>query len=492
MFSLTLIIPLIGLGSALIVKEIVTRRRRNPRRLPLPPGPKGLPLLGNIFDLPQIVPWKGYDKFCKEYGDMIYLKALGQGMLILGSRRRAIDLLDKKAVNYSDRPVMPMMDMMDFNWSFVSMPYGAAWRQHRRAFHQCLNSNAVQKYHPVMNEETKLFLQKIRSDPDQVFTGLQFLFGTAIMRTAYGFDDIRQNESLIHNAEKLILELAEALVPGRFLVNNLPILRYVPSWFPGAGFKKQFKETAQLNFKTRCLPFEEAKRDVEDGRKGSHPSMADSLIDCLPEAGDPNRADLEAIARNVCAVAYMAGAETTVSSAIALVYILANYLEVQTKAQAEIDKVIGSDRLPLVSDRQELPYVHAIVKEVGRWHSVVPLGVSHANMEDDEYDGYFIPKGTVVFQNTWAIMHDPDIFDRPFEFIPERYIKDGKIDPSVPDTDIAAFGYGRRICPGRHFSNDALFLMAASLLATYNITAPKDKEGNVIPLKLELKNPAIR
>ncbi|RXW11737.1 hypothetical protein EST38_g14119 [Candolleomyces aberdarensis] len=385
-----------------------------------------------------------------------------------------------------------MLDMMDLNWSFVGMPYGMAWRQHRRAFHQYLNNNAVQKYHPIMNEETKLFLQKIRSNPDQLFTDIQFLFGTAIMRTAYGFDDIRQNESLIHNAERVILELSEALVPGRFLVNNLPILRYVPSWFPGAGFKKQFKEMAQLNFKTRYPPFEEAKRDVEDGRKGNHPSMAFSLIDSLPEAGDPKRADLEAIASNVCAVAYIAGAETTVSSAMALVYILASHLEVQTKAQAEIDKVLGSDRLPLVSDRQDLPYVHAIVKEVGRWHSVVPLGLAHANMEDDEYDGYFIPKGTLIFQNNWAITHDPDIFDRPFEFVPERYIKDGKIDPSAPDSDIAAFGHGRRICPGRHFSNDALFLMAASFLATYIITAPKDKEGNVVPLKLEQRNPTIR
>ncbi|RXW24976.1 hypothetical protein EST38_g887 [Candolleomyces aberdarensis] len=444
MLNFTLIIFLIGLGFVLIVKATVARRSRNPRRLPLPPGPKGLPLLGNIFDLPQIVPWEGYDKLCKEYGDMIYLKALGQGMLVLGSRRRAVDLLDKRAVNYSDRPVWSMLDLMDFNWSLVAMPYGVAWRQHRRAFHQYLNNNAVQKYHPVMNEETKLFLQKIRSNPDEVFTGLQFLFGTAIMRTAYGFDDIGQNQSLIHNVEKLILELTEALVPGRFLVNYFPILRYVPSWFPGAGFQKQFKEMAQLNVKTRYPPFEEAKRDVEDGRKGNYPSMASSLIDRLPEADDSNRADLEAIARNVCAVAYMAGAETTVSSAMALVYILASYLEVQTKAQAEIDKVIGSDRLPLVSDRQDLPYVHAVVKEVGRWHSVVPLGVAHANIEDDEYDGYFIPKGTLIFQNNWAIMHDPDIFDRPFEFIPERYIKDGKIDPSVPDPDIAAFGYGRR------------------------------------------------
>lgn len=88
------------------------------------------------------------------------------------------------------------------------------------------------------------------------------------------------------------------------------------------------------------------------------------------------------------------------------------------KAQAEIDSIVGSGRLPLVTDRESLPYVHAIVKEVGRWYTVVPLGgsdcgletsslyyfyagVAHASTEDDEYDGYFIPKQTIIFQNNW-------------------------------------------------------------------------------------------
>lgn len=75
-----------------------------------------------------------------------------------------------------------------------------------------------------------------------------------------------------------------------------------------------------------------------------------------------------------------AGADTTVSSATALLYVLASFPEVQAKAQAEIDRLTGADRLPLVQDRQELPYVHAIVKEVSRWHTVAPLGGYHRNV----------------------------------------------------------------------------------------------------------------
>ncbi|KAJ2912894.1 hypothetical protein MD484_g7523, partial [Candolleomyces efflorescens] len=262
---------------------------------------------------------------------------MGQGLLVLGSQQRVVDLLDKKAVNFSDRPTLPVNELMDINWSFAAMPYGAAWRQYRRNFHQYLNNNAVQEYHPIMLEETKNFLQKLKSNPHQIFEGVQFLFGTAIMRAAYGFDDIRQNESLIHIAEDLVFEMAESAVPGRFLVNYFTPLRYVPSWFPGAGFKKHFMKVAQMSFKALYPPFEEAKRDVEDGRKSRHPSMAHSFIDRLHEESNTTRAELEEVARGVCAVAYLAGAETTVSSATALLYVLASYPEIQAKAQAEID-----------------------------------------------------------------------------------------------------------------------------------------------------------
>ncbi|KAJ2927004.1 hypothetical protein H1R20_g10104, partial [Candolleomyces eurysporus] len=437
-----------------------------------------------MLQFPQVLAWEWYAKLCEEYGDMIYLKAPGQGILVLGSKRRAVDLLDKRAANYSDRPAFPITELMDFTWAFGLMPYGLRWRQHRRAFHQYLNNNAVKRYHPIMHEETKYFLRKVKSQPDDIFEHVQFLFGTEIMRVAYGFDDIRRNEGLIHNAEALITGFSDALVPGRYLVNIFPSLRHVPSWFPGTGFKRFFGSLARISFKTLYLPFEEAKHDFANGKKGTYPSMAADLIDRLPEDSDMNRAEMESIARNVCGVAYVAGAETTVNLALALLYVLASYPDIQSRGQTEIDSAVGLDRLPVATDIQDLPYVHAIVKEVGRWFTVAPLGLPHSNSKDDEYDGFFIPKDTIIFQNNWTMMHNPEVFDKPFEFIPERYLKDGRIDPSVPDTEAAAFGHGRR--------NDALFIMAASLLATYTLTAPKDEAGGTVPLRTQSQNPSIR
>jgi len=151
---------------------------------------------------------------------------------------------------------------------------------------------------------------------------------------------------------------------------------------------------------------------------------------------------------------------------------MALYPEVQKKAQAEIDAVIGPNRLPDFEDRHLLPYINAVVKELMRWNLVTPLAFPHMATNDDEYDGYYIPKGTIVFANGWSILHDPKFFHDPMEFQPERFLKDGKLDPDAMDPACVAFGYGRRICPGRHLSDNSLYINVSCLLAVYDIKPP--------------------
>jgi cytochrome P450 len=193
----------------------------------------------------------------------------------------------------------------------------------------------------------------------------------------------------------------------------------------------------------------------------------------------------ETLAKHVAFVAYAAGSDTTVSSMQAIFLAMALYPEVQKKAQAEIDAVVGPDRLPGFQDRPSLPYINAIVKEVLRWHVILPLAIPHAATNDDEYNGYYIPKGTILIGNAWSILKDPVVFRNPDEFRPERYLKDGKLDPDVRDPDCAAFGYGRRICPGRHLSDNSLYSVVSCLLAVYDIKPAVDDHGDTVKLKPE-------
>jgi len=233
-------------------------------------------------------------------------------------------------------------------------------------------------------------------------------------------------------------------------------------------------------------PFRDVKEQVKTGK--ATPSVAASLIERLPTEDDPERPMEEKLAEDVVFVAYAGGSDTTVSSVQALFLAMALHPEVQKKAQAEIDAVVGPNRLPDFGDQPFLPYVHAVVKETSRWHSVVPLGVAHMSTNDDEYNGYYIPKGTVVIGNSWSIMHDPKAFKDPMEYRPERYLKDGKLNPDVRDPHSAAFGYGRRICPGRYLSDNSLYAFASCLLAVYDIKPPIDEQGNNIQLKPEFTN----
>lgn len=120
--------------------------------------------------------------------------------------------------------------------------------------------------------------------------------------------------------------------------------------------------------------------------------------------------------------------------------------EVQVKAQAELDLTLGSDRLPTFSDQESLPFLSAVVRECYRWRVVAPLGVPRMLTVDDEYKGYLIPKGSIIIANSYQILNDEKAYLDPSSFKPERFLKDGKLDPSVRNpTRVAAFGYGRRV-----------------------------------------------
>ena len=118
--------------------------------------------------------------------------------------------------------------------------------------------------------------------------------------------------------------------------------------------------------------------------------------------------------------------------------------EVVRKAQEELDRVVGKDRLPDFSDREDLVYIDAVVKELLRWAPPLPICLPNKLTQDDVYRGYFIPAGAMVIQNIWAILRDPTTYPNPEAFNPDRFLKDGKIDPLVFNPEDRIFGTGRR------------------------------------------------
>ncbi|WAR13177.1 CP17A-like protein [Mya arenaria] len=145
---------------------------------------------------------------------------------------------------------------------------------------------------------------------------------------------------------------------------------------------------------------------------------------------------------------------------------VAAYPDIQAKAQEEIDRVVGHDRLPGINDRPDLAYTEAVLHESMRISTVVPSGLWHETLCDTSIGSYKIPKGTPVMINHWALHNDPDAWDQVEKFKPERYLDEhGKLGPKPRSW--LPFGAGKRVCLGEFVAKSNLHLIFASLLQRY-------------------------
>ncbi|KAF7374570.1 O-methylsterigmatocystin oxidoreductase [Mycena sanguinolenta] len=362
------------------------------RQLPFPPGPSPYPIIGNFRDIPTKLPWLIYRKWGVQYGsDIVHASVLGQHIVIVNSVKTAVEIFEKRGDLYSGRPVLTMIELMGWDFAFSMFPGEDKWRDHRKMFHQHFRPDVSRIYHPIQIEKVHLLLQDLLSSPQEFREHLRTLAAAIIMATVYGYEVRPTNDYFVGLAEDAIKRLSDSFFPGAVAVNTFPILRYLPSWMPGAGFQRFAAECRQLIKEMREAPFEFVKQNMRDGTDST--SVVARLL-------ENDQYDEDTI-KDVAGSAYAGGADTIVSCLASFFLAMALYPDVQKKAQTEIDTVIGTDRLPDFEDRPSLPFVEALYREVMRWKPVTTLGMAHASTADDVYDGYFIPKGTMVISNIW-------------------------------------------------------------------------------------------
>jgi cytochrome P450 len=290
-----------------------------------------------------------------------------------------------------------------------------------------------------------------------------------------------KEDPLVRLVDEALDQFSQAAVPGKWLVDVMPWLEFLPEWLPGV----QFKKTARLWEKTTLAmadtPYSYVRQRMTLGL--NQPSYVSKMVEQHDSNPSP---DEEHVIKWTAATLYGAGADTTVSTINSLFLAMSVYPEVQKKAHEEIDRVVGDSRLPTFDDRKNLPYVDAILQEILRWLPVAPLGIPHAADEEAEFQGYRIPKGSVLLPNVWWFTHDPETYHEPMQFKPERYLEPYN-EPS-PD---AIWGYGRRVCAGRVFADASIYLTCVQSLAVFDIRKAVDDVGNEIEPKVFLQGGAI-
>ncbi|KIK94269.1 hypothetical protein PAXRUDRAFT_828163 [Paxillus rubicundulus Ve08.2h10] len=458
---------LITTGSAALVFAIWLYVRHR-WRLNLPPGIHGLRC---FLQLSNGKFWLDMQDFNRQHGDLACWSLLGINLVVTGSAKIAGDLLDKRSANYSDRPRSVMCGELS-GWGKIMLfsNYNDWFRGHRKLFAQEIGSNStVAKFHRMIEFETRRTLRCILDDPARLQAHVRKNFTSVILRISHGYVTQEGDDPLVELAHTANSQLSMASAPGLFYVDIVPLLKYIPSWLPGAGFKRKAKEYAAVLHDLVEIPHNYAKSQLAAGTALS--SLSSRIL------GEPGLTDeLEDSLKWAAATMYQGGADTANSVGYAFYLAMTLHPRVMKKAQEELDSVVGASRLPTFADRPSLLYLEALVTELLRWHTPAPITMRRTRV-DDEYNGYFIPADSFIFVNIWAILRDERTYTNPLEFRPERFLGDNP----EPHPGNACFGFGRRRCPGYFLGQSVLWLMCAQALATFEISKCVENGVEITP-----------
>ncbi|KAF5392792.1 hypothetical protein D9757_000852 [Collybiopsis confluens] len=473
---------LLAFGVFLYVARRLYVRYAVQRGLPLPPGPRGLPIIGNLFDLPRNAgAYLEITKMAEEYQtDLLYFNVVGTPYLILNTQEAATDLFVSRAANNSDRPPFPMAYLMGLDSPFVFAEYGESWRKQRNVFQQEAAPASLDMYmKPAIHENLSALLYSILENPDKYDHHIHRHFAGTILSVAFGITKEDPFDYLLDLSIGGMQVVSDTTVFGSYIVDHIPALIKLPAWFPGLTIKKEVAQRKPDVDKMMTEPMMYAKKKIENGKGAVKSSMASRQLQQMQDEGTWSEKE-EWILANALGSMYAAGSDTMSSTVLNLILAFVLYPEVQKKAHAVIEAAIGSNRLPELSDEHRIPYMDALVMELLRWKPISPLPIAHQSTEADVYKGYYIPKGTVLVTNTWAILQNPAVYGEDVaDFRPERFLKaDGTVNNDLPYP--GAFGWGKRSCPGKNIATSAIWMTSATLIAAYEFTRGIDAKGNPI------------
>ncbi|KAH9834659.1 cytochrome P450 [Rhodofomes roseus] len=453
-----------------------------------PPGPRRLPFIGNLLQLPPHYQHLTFMDWGKQYGDVIYARFFSTPVIVLNSIDACRALMDKKGAKYSGRPPFTFHNEI-IEWrNLVLMQYTDQWRRHRRWYRAAFESKAVvDTYRPLQMSEAHKLLADLLQNPEQFMLHIKKYAVAIIMGLGYGISISSMDDEFIQHVDHAVESVFQSGGPAALLVDFFPILKYLPAWMPGAGFKRLARQVQGSIRDMEYIPLRRVQKAMAAGTV--KPSIASSILEETMKDGRLSVADEREIASALGAL-YAAGTDTTATTTQCFMLAMVLNPEVQKKAQAELDRVVGNSRLPDIGDRDALPYLDAIIMEVYRWCAPVPLGVPHQLLEEDEHMGYRMPRGSTVFSNIWAMTRDEQHYADPERFDPERFL-DVTDESDFSDPRKYVFGFGRRICPGRFLADASIWLAAANILATLDIRKARTPTGEEITPEVQFASGSV-
>ncbi|KAF2477324.1 cytochrome P450 [Lindgomyces ingoldianus] len=441
---------------------ITSRRHKIPPGLKELPGPKGYPIVGSVPEVPEKNSFIKFADWGKEYGPIYQVDLAGSNHVWISSDQISRDLLAKKGAIYSDRPHIPAL-ISDNRTSSQYLPLlskNDGWTRQRKFANVIMRESEKALFHRYPELEAKRMLVELMDDPTRYNHALESFISRVTCRLAWGHSDA--SDELKQRARELLIGVS----PTGALGNKLPFLMSLPDWLvPAKAWERRRAATERKFFETM-----QSQVEADIREKKAPQSWMRTFLDNRSKWGF----QYELEGAYAVGMHGIAGALTIAAPMQTFCLAMCFYPQYLPMLQEELDRVCG-DRLPRAEDRPNLPFTRAIIRECLRWRPPVPTGIPHYLTQDDEWNGYHIPKGSTMHPLEWAIARDPAMFPDPETFNPLRWVEPGWPSYQEPLTQFPTiinstqFGYGRRICQGQGVADEDLLIGIASIGWLFNI-----------------------
>lgn len=469
---------------------LLQKNRKNKKNI-LPPSPPGLPFIGNLFQIDTSAPHLHLWKLSKKYGPLMSLKFGNVPTLVVSSARMAKEVMKTHDLDFPSKPRFTGQQKLSYNGLDISFaPYGDYWRGIKKiCVLQIFSSKKVHTFRSIREDEVLWMISKISklvSDSKIVnFSETVMTLGSSIIcRVAFGkrYEDEGYERSRFHS---LLIE-SQAMMGTFFISDFLPLLGWVDKISGLSG-------RLEKNFKEMDLFYQEIIDDHLDPKRenSDHEDITDVLLRLRKEnmfSIDLTFDHIKAVLMNML----VAGTDTSAATLVWVMTALLKNPEVMKKAQNEIRNLIGKGGSVTEDYIKNLPYMNAVIKETMRLYPPAPFLLRESTQKTN-INNYEIQPKTLVYVNVWAIGKDPEAWENPNEFYPERFLN-SSIDFKGLDFEFIPFGAGRRGCPGIHIGVAAVEIALANLLYAFNWELPngikkEDIDIEVLPgLTMHKKN----
>ncbi|XP_050211382.1 cytochrome P450 705A22-like [Mercurialis annua] len=447
--------------------------------LHLPPSPPALPFIGHLHLLSLSVS-KSLHNLSTNYGSLLYLRLGSRPVLVVSSPTYVAEIYKTNDIAFSAKPKTPFEDGMLFgNTGFIISPYGDYWRFMKKlCMTELLGSRQLERSRGVRREEVTSLLSNLlekseRQECVDLIEELLKLTNNVICRMVMSKRCSEENDEA-QRVRKLVVESFDLAAKMAVATMLGPLKGFVLWWIRkelegipkeyNNLFEKILKEHEEVRVKRNNNGDEKEDRDLMD-------ILLDIYYDQNAEF-KMSRSQMKAFILDL----FIAGTDTSANTMQWIMAELINNPHIFKKLRQEIDSVVRIDTRVQESDISNLHYLQAVVKESMRLHPVAPA-IPRECREDCTVSGFDIPKGTAVIINAYSIMRDPNLWENPEEFIPERFLNEQNnlAETKLQDFNFLPFGGGRRICPGSNMALSIIHITIASLVQSFDWRIDGDK-----------------